>query len=79
MSIKKSLSLAGDAELEALALRLRETAKAESKRRGELCPHELKSFNLSALVHEVPPPTRKVDRRLPGKGNSSSHGARPVY
>ena len=22
---------------------------------------------------------RKVDIRLPGKGNSSSHGARPVY
>jgi len=23
--------------------------------------------------------TRKVDVRLPGKGNSNSHGARPVY
>ena len=24
-------------------------------------------------------PTRKVDVRLPGKGNSNSHGARPVH
>jgi hypothetical protein len=24
-------------------------------------------------------PARKVDIRLPGKGNSDSHGARPVY
>ena len=24
-------------------------------------------------------PPEKVDRRLPGKGNSNSHGARPVY
>jgi len=23
--------------------------------------------------------TREVDIRLPGKGNSNSHGARPVY
>ena len=23
--------------------------------------------------------TRKVDIRLPGKGNSNSHGARPVF
>ena len=23
--------------------------------------------------------TRKVEIRLPGKGNSNSHGARPVY
>ena len=29
------------------------------------------------LVLKVPPP-RKVDVRLPGKGNSNSHGARPV-
>ena len=26
-----------------------------------------------------PRPTRKVDIKLPGKGNSNSHGARPVY
>jgi hypothetical protein len=26
-----------------------------------------------------PTPARKVDVRLPGKGNSTSHGARPVY
>ena len=25
------------------------------------------------------PPTRKIDVRLPGKGNSNSHGERPVY
>jgi len=33
------------------------------------------------LAENVPPRylTRKVDRRLPGKGNSNSHGARPVY
>jgi hypothetical protein len=24
-------------------------------------------------------PDRKVDSRLPGTGNSNSHGARPVY
>ena len=31
---------------------------------------------------ESPPramPARKVDVRLPGKGNSNSHGARPVH
>ena len=28
---------------------------------------------------EVRRRTRKVDIRLPGKGNSNSHGARPVY
>ena len=28
---------------------------------------------------EVEDVTRKVDIRLPGKGNSNSHGARPVY
>jgi len=28
---------------------------------------------------KVVSPTRKVDIRLPGKGNSNSHGARPVY
>jgi len=27
----------------------------------------------------IPCPTRKVDVRLPGKGNSNSHGARPVH
>ena len=27
----------------------------------------------------VSPSSRKVDIRLPGKGNSNSHGARPVY
>jgi hypothetical protein len=28
---------------------------------------------------EVPAPGRMVYVRLPGKGNSNSHGARPVY
>ena len=28
------------------------------------------------MVHTWP---RKVDSRLPGKGNSNSHGVRPVY
>ena len=28
---------------------------------------------------KVPSDPRKVDTRLPGKGNSDSHGARPVY
>jgi len=47
----------------------------------------LKDF--SELLESVPPTdefqdlmspgTRKVDIRLPGKGNSNSHGARPVY
>jgi len=32
-----------------------------------------------ARGHPTPKPTRKVDIRLPGKGNSNSHGARPVY
>ena len=27
----------------------------------------------------LPRPTRKVDVRLPGKGDSNSHGARPVH
>ena len=33
---------------------------------------------LPARLH-LPPGTRKVDVRLPGKGNSQSHGARPVH
>ena len=28
---------------------------------------------------QLPPAHKKVDIRLPGKGNSNSHGARPVY
>jgi len=28
---------------------------------------------------QIVPPLRKVDVRLPGKGNSNSHGARPVH
>ena len=35
----------------------------------EVCPHDV-----STLLG-----TRKVDIRLSGKGNSNSHGARPVY
>jgi len=30
-------------------------------------------------IAKVLPDTRKVDVRLPGKGNPNSHGARPVY
>ena len=30
-------------------------------------------------VHVLDPLSRKVDIRLPGKGNSNSHGARPVH
>ena len=29
--------------------------------------------------HELQPLLGKVDVRLPGKGNSNSHGARPVH
>ena len=32
-----------------------------------------------ATLREVPHPNGKVDVRLPGKGNSHSHGARPVH
>jgi len=35
--------------------------------------------DLRNLGAGFPTPTRKVDIRLPGKGNSNSHGARPVY
>ena len=31
------------------------------------------------MLAEVPTPPRKVDTRLPGKGNSNSYGARPVH
>jgi len=31
------------------------------------------------IIAQVRTPPRKVDVRLPGKGNSNSHGARPVY
>jgi len=31
------------------------------------------------LTLQIPTRPRKVDIRLPGKGNSNSHGARPVY
>jgi len=52
----------------------------------------LKSMNSKQITYTVSPlsefdwcfpcltdPTRKVDVRLPGKGNSNSHGARPVH
>ena len=31
------------------------------------------------VVHHLPPRCRKVDVRLPGKGDSNSHDARPVH
>ena len=33
----------------------------------------------SPVMRSASPPDRKVDVRLPGKGNSNSHGARPVH
>ena len=36
-------------------------------------PHHTAPAALSGVL------TKKVDIRLPGKGNSNSHGARPVY
>ena len=33
----------------------------------------------TARTFRASPAVRKVDIRLPGKGNSNSHGARPVY
>jgi hypothetical protein len=34
-------------------------------------------YHKSTIISQ--PGTRKVDVRLPGKGNSNSHGARPVH
>ena len=49
---------------------------ADSARVREQCP-------VRADLHHLPDPTfsvnRKVDVRLPGKGNSTPHGARPVH
>ena len=37
-------------------------------------------YSLSAVMSvKVKTPHRRVDVRLPGKGNSNSHGARPVH
>ena len=38
-----------------------------------------KGVRLPRAPDSLPPPDRKVDVRLPGKGNSNSHGARPVH
>ena len=56
------------------------------------CPREMEGAGLSGEVEEVlgsllrdkalqdvESCIRKVDVRLPGKGNSNSHGARPVH
>ena len=37
------------------------------------------AWNMSNASEKSPSPARKVDIRLPGKRNSNSHGARPVY
>ena len=34
---------------------------------------------IRAPTASPPPPARKVDVRLPGTGDSNSHGARPVH
>ena len=46
-----------------------------------LCGDELQSRPRDAAPHQPAErsPVRKVDVRLPGKGNSNSHGARPVH
>jgi len=47
-----------------------------------LVKYHFSSINLLALCTSQvfhPPLARKVDIRLPGKGNSNSHGTRPVY
>ena len=42
--------------------------------------HCHKSFKLKHIAHEIVPHFfREVDARLPGNGNSTSHGARPVH
>jgi len=40
---------------------------------------DLRGQRRAAPRPRVAAPTRKVDVRLPGKGNSNSHGARPVH
>ena len=40
-------------EIEELVLRFRKAAKAESRKVGELCFHELDSLYASARLHEV--------------------------
>ena len=40
------------------------------------CPYGI-AYHLPTARHMNHP--RITDRRLPGKGNSNSHGARPVY
>jgi hypothetical protein len=37
------------------------------------------SVGHSGLRRDCRPDTKMVDRRLPGEGNSNSHGARPIY
>ena len=42
----------------------------------------LEPFLVRAFLHPLkvfPLRSRKIDVRLPGKGNSNSHGARPVH
>ena len=40
---------------------------------------ELTECGAWGILTEVDTKIREVDIRLPGKGNSNSHGARPVY
>jgi len=54
------------------------TARPERQLGNDVSPETMKGrrpTDLSVLVAV----TRKVDIRLPGKGDSNSHGTRPVY
>jgi len=44
-----------------------------------MLPAKLMNFVKSMQFVKLLIVTRNADARLPGKGNSNSHGARPVY
>ena len=57
--------------------------KVVNKKLSLLPPNVTTALQVKALIQsvllEVAPVTRKVDMKLPGKGNSDFHGARPVH
>ena len=50
-----------------------------SIRSFEIFPRERFQENCNCFRMDVQPPPRKVDARLPEKGNSTGHDARPVH
>ena len=75
MQLWSGKDLLADEMLEARILGVHEDSRVPRNRLGPRCRHLPRTYTRQ-WVYIQP---RKVDVKLPGKGKSNSHGARPVH